>query len=137
MRLFGGQIDVTLGVSDAIAGAVVSRTVTTNDPLLVLPVRSVAVHDTVVVPIGNRSPDLREHCTFGDGSRLSCAVTVKVATAPAALVASIVTASGFDSTGGVTSNTLAKYVPVSCASVGAVWSFTVTRTHVGVPSSRT
>src|SRR5437868_2020564 len=41
--LLGGQIDVTDGVMLVIAGAVVSRTVTVNEPVVLLPAASVAV----------------------------------------------------------------------------------------------
>jgi archaellum component FlaF (FlaF/FlaG flagellin family) len=54
--LFGGQIEFGEAVTLLIAGAVVSRTVIVNDPLLLFPAASVAVTVTVVVPIGNVLP---------------------------------------------------------------------------------
>ena len=51
-----------------IVGAVVSVTVTWNEPGAVLPLASVAVQLTVVVPTGNFVPELGVQLTVGFGS---------------------------------------------------------------------
>ncbi len=77
-----GSAPAALGASavmsagSARAGAVVSCTVTVNDPDELLPAASVAVQVTVVVPSGNVLPDAGEQTTTGDGSLSSVAVTV-------------------------------------------------------------
>jgi hypothetical protein len=82
----GGLVSLT--VMENVIGPVVS-------PLTVF----VAVHDTVVTPIGNVSPELWSHETE-DGPLSSVAVTVNVATAPAADVASSVWSETGSNTGG-------------------------------------
>lgn len=89
---FGPFVQVT-------AGAVVSCTVTVNDPDELLFAASVAVHVTVVVPSGNVLPEAGEQLTTGDGSRSSVAVAVYVTAAPDALVASAVMLAGSCRTG--------------------------------------
>ena len=58
----------------ASAGGVVSRTVTVNELLLLLPEKSVAPHVTVVVPRGNVLPDAGAQLTATSPSRSSIAV---------------------------------------------------------------
>jgi hypothetical protein len=84
-------------------GAVVSRTVTVNEPVPVLPAASVAEQFTVVVPRANVDPDAFEQVTVGLVGFASLAVAVYVTTAPALLVASAVTSAGRLSCGGVVS----------------------------------
>jgi len=84
-------------------GGVVSRTVTLNVLLLVLPEASLAVTVTTVVPSWNRLPELGEAVTTGAGSMASVAVAVKVTTAPAPDVASAVRSESVPMTGGVES----------------------------------
>ncbi len=56
-------------------GAVVSTTVTVKVlAMLILPVASFAVQDTVVVPTGNVEPLVGEQVTTGAGSTASAAV---------------------------------------------------------------
>ncbi len=86
------------------AGAVLSWTVTVKVlALLVLPVESFAVQDTVVMPSAKVAPEAGVQFTTGDGSTRSAAVAVKVTAAPAALVASAVMSAGTVSVGGVVS----------------------------------
>ena len=59
-------------------GAVVSSTVTVNEPLALLPEASVAVQVTVAVPSGKVEPDAGEQTTAGEGSTVSVAEAVKV-----------------------------------------------------------
>lgn len=60
----------------ATARAVVSLTVTVNDPVVALPEASVAVQSTVVVPIANVAPEAGAQDTAGFGSVSSTAVAV-------------------------------------------------------------
>src|SRR5437867_3716590 len=72
-------------------GAVESRTVMENAAVLKLPAASVAVQVMEVMPSGKVEPLFAEQVTTGLRSMSSRAVgSVKTATAPAALVASIV-----------------------------------------------
>ena len=68
-------------------GAVVSPTVTAKLPEAMLPAASVAEHDTVVLPIGKVEPDAGAQTAVTGPSIASRAEAVKVAIAPAALVA--------------------------------------------------
>src|SRR5437879_5778955 len=71
------------------AGGVVSTTVTVKVDAATLPVRSVAVQVTVVMPTGNLAPDAGTHLTATGPSMSSTAVgLVYVAGAPDAAVAS-------------------------------------------------
>jgi hypothetical protein len=63
------------------AGGSVSLTVTVNEQVPVLPVASVAVHVTVVVPTAKKEPDAGTQDTVTPG-QLSVAVATKVTTAP-------------------------------------------------------
>src|SRR5678815_4897898 len=54
-----------------IIGGIVSCTVTVKLQELLLPLASVATHDTVVRPIGNRSPEFFEHTSTAPGSQMS------------------------------------------------------------------
>ena len=67
-----------------------------------LPVDSVAVQFTVVVPRPNVLPEVASQLTVGVLT-LSLAVAAKVTTAPAELIASAVMLSGNDNVGGVVS----------------------------------
>jgi hypothetical protein len=92
-------------------GAVVSPTVTVNVPEAVFAAASVALHETVVVPIGKVDPDSGVQTTATCPSIASRAEAVKVALAPAALVASTATFAGRISTGAVPSATVTVKVP--------------------------
>ena len=59
----------------ASSGGVVSCTVTKNEPVFAFPASSVAVHSTVVVPIGYTIPDSWEHETVTSVSTSSVADT--------------------------------------------------------------
>src|SRR5207247_10076879 len=88
-----------------ITGAVVSATVTVKDAVLPLPRTSVAVHVTVVAPIGNVDPLAGVQETLTAPSTRSVAVASKVKTAPGALVAWTVAFAGTVMTGAVVSVT--------------------------------
>ena len=69
--------DVAFAVSPCGAikvGAVVSATVTANEPLAVFPAASRAVQVTVVVPSAKVEPEAAEHVTVGAGSTTSVAL---------------------------------------------------------------
>jgi hypothetical protein len=110
-------------------GAVVSRTVIVNETgvSVVLPLASLALHCTVVVPIGKVLPDGDPQDTFGDGSPLSVAEGfAKVATAPLGPVASSVWLPGpAPSTGSVVSVTVTvrSAVPSFVPSEAEQWTF--------------
>ena len=87
-------------------GAVVSTTVTLNDPLDVLFESSVAVQVTGVVPSGKVLPDAGTQATVGVGSPPSVAVAVNVAVAPVGPVASTVWLAGTVNAGAVVSTAL-------------------------------
>jgi hypothetical protein len=76
---------VTLA-GQAIVGACISTTVTVNEHVAVLPLESVAVELTVVMPFGKAEPDGGLLTTMTPG-QLSEAVTVKFATAEHELAA--------------------------------------------------
>src|SRR2546425_131346 len=87
-------------------GPVVSVTVTVNDAALWLPCASVALQVTVVGPNGNVDPLAGVQLVATAPSSVSVADAVKVNTAPAALVASIVAFAGTVTTGLVVSVTV-------------------------------
>ena len=64
LGLAGADVIVT-------TGAMVSCTVTVNDPAPVLPAVSVAEHATVVVPSGKVAPDAGAHVTAGAAGAVS------------------------------------------------------------------
>src|SRR5215207_1652834 len=79
-------------------------TITSKLPLAVLPAWSVAVHVTVVVPMGKGLPEAGSQLTTGGmGSVSSVAVTSKATCAPSAVVALTVMGLGRLSVGGVSS----------------------------------
>jgi hypothetical protein len=83
-------------------GGVESRTVTLNVPGDdVLPDASVAVQETLVVPIGKTLPDPWLQLMSGEESMASLAVTEKVTVAPPVEVASTVMEDGTEMVGGV------------------------------------
>src|SRR5690349_17759525 len=84
-------------------GAVLSVTVTGNEPEARLPAASVALHCTVVVPNANVEPDAGVHVTTGEAGLASVALAAHVATAPLGPVASTETAAGRLNVGGVES----------------------------------
>src|SRR4051794_19216345 len=77
-------------------GAVVSTTVTVNEPLLLFPAPSVAVQWTVVVPSGNVDPDPGPHDGATEPLTMSLAVDANETAAPEAPVASTVLLTGTD-----------------------------------------
>jgi hypothetical protein len=103
---------VTGAGSDRV-GAVVSRTVTVNEPLAWFWRESVAVQVTVVVATGNMDPDVGLHDGVTLPSTVSEAVAVKVTAAPLAPVASTVTGAGSDSVGFVVSSTVTVKEPLA------------------------
>jgi len=74
-------------------GAVVSRTVTVEDAEPVLPATSVAVHVTVVVPIGKMVPEGGRQAGVSDPLTRSVAEAEKIPAAPPGPVASRVSGS--------------------------------------------
>ena len=88
-------------------GSVVSSTVTVNEPVVLLPESSTAVHVTNVAPRGNLRPDAGEQATVGDGSTTSEAVASGGSTfAPPVVLPSVVKLAGTVMTGGVESTTV-------------------------------
>src|SRR5712691_8634309 len=83
-----------------------------NNPPLLLPAASVAVHETLVVPIENVPPLAAEQTIVTSASTASVAVAANVAGAPAALSASSVWLPGTFSTGAVVSWTVIVNDPV-------------------------
>src|SRR6185436_21063071 len=110
-RMLRGEV-----VMLTIVGGVVSRTVTVNEPVAVLPWVSVAVQFTVVVPSANVEPLAGVHSTATLPETRSVAVAVNVTAAPLGLVASAVMFAGSVRTGGVVSCTVTwtVAVPVLC-----------------------
>jgi hypothetical protein len=92
-------------------GAVLSPTVTVKVPEAVFPAASVAVHVIVVVPIGNVDPEAGVQTTGIGPSIASRAEALKVAIAPAGLVAASVSLAGRVRTGAVLSPTVTVKVP--------------------------
>jgi hypothetical protein len=89
-----------------IVGPTVSWTVTSNMQPLELLCASVAVHITVVVPMGKRSPLCGLHTIIGAASQTSDADTMNVTVAPDALVHSAVIGPGHMMIGSVRSVTV-------------------------------
>ena len=87
-------------------GAVVSFTVTVNDPVALLPRVSDAEHNTVVVPSGNVEPEAGVQITVREPSTKSVAEATKLTIAPDALEASTVILDGSVSLGAVMSLTV-------------------------------
>ena len=114
------------------AGAVVSSTVTVNDPVAMLPWPSVAVTLTVVTPRAKVVLEAIE-VVIVTGPTASVAVGENVALAPAELVASTVTF-GAVITGAIVSMTVTVKVAVDVLPAA---SFAVTVTVVGVPNGST
>src|SRR3954452_14829111 len=79
---------VTLGVSETMLGAVLSRTVMIVVSVSVLPELLVAEQVTSVAPSGNIDPDAGTHVTGNSPSNGSTAEATKVTIAPAGPVAS-------------------------------------------------
>ncbi len=100
-------------------GAVVSWTVTVNEPDVVLPASSVAEQCTVVVPSGNIEPDVASQVTASVPATVSSASVMNAAVAPAGPVASLVMFAGSVSVGAVVSTTVTSNEPpvaLPCAS---------------------
>src|SRR4029078_3515346 len=72
----------TIVPGSARLGSVESPTTMSNESLVVLPVASVALQWTVVVPNGNAEPEAGAHETTGAPSTASVAVAPYVTTAP-------------------------------------------------------
>src|SRR5262249_35034108 len=87
-------------------GAVVSRTVTMNDAVAASPDSFVAVHRTVVAPMGKIEPDAGEQVTGAFPYTASVADAANVALAPFGPVASTVRFGRAPMTGGVASLTV-------------------------------
>src|SRR5260370_4421908 len=66
-----GSVPVVISAGQVITGFSVSLTVTLKRQLATLPLASVAVHDTVVVPTGKIDPGCGLQTTVGLGSQLS------------------------------------------------------------------
>src|SRR2546425_8292710 len=111
-----------IGAGQLTVGAVVSRTVTANEQVLVLCAASKAVQVTVVLPRAKVLPLAGEQVTLSVPSTMSLAVAVKVTVAPAALVASAVIGAGQLTVGAVVSRTVTanEQVLVLCAASKAV-----------------
>jgi hypothetical protein len=108
---FGGTVSV---------GGVVSRTITVNVPVPVLPWLSTLRHDTVVVPSGNVAPLAGTQTVVTAPLMLSIADALNVNGAPAGPVASMVALPGTVTIGLTVSTTVTRNnaVPVlACASV--------------------
>src|SRR6266851_5435858 len=93
------------------AGGVVSSTVTVKVPLAELPLVSVAVQFTVVLPSAKVLPEAGEQLGVTGPSIASLAVAVKLTEAPMGPVASAVMLAGRVSAGGVVSWTVTVKVP--------------------------
>src|SRR6266511_1031427 len=118
-RLVPGPTPVESAIS-SVSCAPAPRTRTWNVFVDVFPEVSVAVHDTVVVPIANVPPEAGRQLTVAAPAR-SAAVTVKLTAAPAGLVASTTMSAGTVRSGGVVSTTV-----ISDVQLGGVVSTTVT-----------
>src|SRR6266542_1459333 len=103
----GPSASITMGAGTPVStGGVVSRTVTVNVALPVLPWESVALHVTVVEPNANVLPEAREQLGASEPETRSLADAEKVTTAPAGPVASAVIGPGTATVGGVVSLTV-------------------------------
>jgi hypothetical protein len=93
--------------ADGVPGAVVSWTVTVNEPVAVLPAPSVAVQVTVVAPRANSDPEAGVQTGVTDPETASDAVAgVYETAAPEGPVASAVTGEGRARVGAVVSRTV-------------------------------
>src|SRR4051812_12087481 len=101
-------------------GDVLVVTVTTNEPVAVLPCASVAVHDTVVAPIPNVAPDAGTHAGTTAPSTRSAALALNGTTAPAGVVAVAARSRGSVNAGGVVSLTVTLKVAVPLQPLAAV-----------------
>ena len=84
----GPVASTVIEAGTVMAGAVVSSTVTVNEPVEVLPAESVAEQSTVVTPSANVELDAGTQSTETEPSTRSLAVAVNVASAPPGPVAS-------------------------------------------------
>src|SRR5206468_3925265 len=111
-----------IGAGQLTVGAVVSRTVTANEQVLVLCAASKALQVTVVLPRAKVLPLAGKQVTASVPSTMSLAVAVKVTVAPAALVASAVIGAGQLTVGAVVSRTVTanEQVLVLCAASKAL-----------------
>src|SRR5262249_17274829 len=126
--LSAGHSTDWLGVTLAITGAVVSRTVTVNVCVAALACLSDAEQDTTVVPSGKRDPDTGPPGTGSGESTMSVADGLKVTFAPVALAASTTIGDGTVRLGAVVSTTLTKSVavfvlPASSVARHVIWWF--------------
>ena len=103
----------TMGAGSVRTGLTVSRTVTVNVRVPVLPAASVAVQVTVVVPSGNVAPEAGAHAAATAPLTRSVAVTVNGTTAPADEVASRTIGAGTEIDGAVVSRTVTVKAPVA------------------------
>jgi hypothetical protein len=103
----GGFSVAVMLAGQVIVGAVVSTTCTVNvHGAEVLPLSSLAVQLTVVVPMGKVLPEAGVHMTVGVASQVSVAVAVNITVAPDGLVHSTpVMSDGQLTDGGVVSTT--------------------------------
>nr|WP_238145304.1 hypothetical protein [Antricoccus suffuscus] len=101
-----------MSIGSCNTGAVESVTVTEKAPVAAFPALSVAVHDTVVVPIGKADPDGGAQLGTTTPSTASFAVAPNVTPAPFASVAITVMSLGKLSIGAVISATVTENVPV-------------------------
>jgi hypothetical protein len=117
-------------------GGVVSITVTVKVPFVVLPCVSVALHMTVVGPMGNVAPETGAQANVAASSG-SVALTTYVTTAPLALVATAVMLVGRLRVGAVLSSTttVALAVPVLPAPSVAVQVMVVGPTGKVLPEA--
>ena len=108
-------------------GGVVSTTVTVKPQLVVLPLASLAVQLTAVIPVGKGLPEDGVQITVTFGSQLSVAVVTNRTTVPEVLVHSATRFGGQVIAGGVVSVTLTTAIQV----LDAFWlSVTVSITGV-------
>src|SRR5689334_24915933 len=115
------------------AGGVVSRTVTVNEFLPMLPRVSVAWQFTVVVPKPKVEPDAGVQVTGRLPSTISFAVTVKLTAAPLGPVASTIMSPGSLTAGPMVSTTVTVKLPV----VVRLASFVALQLTVVVPMPNT
>src|SRR5262245_63786960 len=101
-------------------GGVVSWTVTSNEALPWLPLPSVAVQVTEVVPRENVSPEEGEHEGLSGPEIASFADAEKLTAAPDGPVASAVIGEGTVTVGSVVSSTVTENVPTPVAEAESV-----------------
>ena len=96
-----------MSLGQTIVGGCASLTVTVKlQVVLMLPLASVALQDTVVTPCGKVEPDGGVQLLLGFGSQASLAVGLKVTTAPAGLVQVVVMLAGQLTVGAAVSDTV-------------------------------